>query len=193
MTASQDLQVPLFPLNTVIFPGGVLALRIFEPRYLRMVSECMRNEAVFAIALIRKGEEAGEAAKSYNVGTLVRIVDFSQEKDGLLSIVVKAENRFELKDVEVEHDQLIRAKVRLLPDVETQGLPSRHADLAKLLKSLREQLGGNYARYPVDYDNAVEVSHRLMEMLALPVTRKQTYLERPDVGKELNSLAQFVS
>jgi len=76
------LTIPLFPLHTVLFPGGVLPLRIFEPRYLDMVSECMRHNSGFGVCLIREGKEVGAAAQTYDVGTLVRISYFDRRHDG---------------------------------------------------------------------------------------------------------------
>ena len=63
---SANLQeLPLFPLNSVVFPGGALPLRLFEPRYLDMVKDCMRNEHGFGIVLIKNGQESGSAAEVY--------------------------------------------------------------------------------------------------------------------------------
>ena len=78
--------LPLFPLNAVLFPGGELALRIFEPRYLDLVRECTRQERPFGVCLILDGAEAGAPAMPAAVGTLARIVDFEARTDGLLGI-----------------------------------------------------------------------------------------------------------
>ena len=79
------MQVPLFPLNTVLFPGGPLPLRIFEPRYIDMISERMKADAPFGVLLIREGQEAG-AATTFHIGTLARIADWYQGSDGLLGV-----------------------------------------------------------------------------------------------------------
>ena len=90
--------IPIFPLNTVVFPGGVLPLRVFERRYLGMVSECLRDGKGFGICAIRSGSEVGRAADCYAVGTLVSIQDFDQGEDGLLHIVAAGERRFRILD-----------------------------------------------------------------------------------------------
>src|SRR3954462_12375771 len=82
---------PLFPLNTVLFPGGPLPLRIFEARYVDMVRKCMREGAPFGVILIRAGQEAGEVASVANIGTSARVIDFDQMPDGLLGIVCTGE------------------------------------------------------------------------------------------------------
>ena len=78
--------IPLFPLHTVLFPHGTLPLRIFEPRYLEMVSSCLKTERGFGICLIRSGSEVGKAAETYDTGTLSEITYFNQQADGLLGI-----------------------------------------------------------------------------------------------------------
>ena len=79
--------IPLFPLHTVLFPGGLLPLKIFEARYIDMVSECLRNDSGFGVCLIRQGHEVGQAAITRSVGTYARIMDFQQYPDGLLGIM----------------------------------------------------------------------------------------------------------
>ena len=74
-------ELPLFPLNTVLFPGGPLKLRIFEPRYVDMIGRCMRTEQPFAVALIVEGREVGPA-RTASIGTSARIVDFERLRDG---------------------------------------------------------------------------------------------------------------
>ncbi len=83
------MHLPLFPLNSVIFPGGVLPLRIFESRYLDTVKECSRNQSEFVICLIKDGSEVGDAAKHQNIGTACRIVDWETLSDGLLGIIAQ--------------------------------------------------------------------------------------------------------
>ena len=78
------MQVPLFPLNVVLFPGGPLPLRIFESRYIDMIGERMRNNGPFGVLLIREGVESGGEASTWNIGTLAKIVDWYQGSDGLL-------------------------------------------------------------------------------------------------------------
>ena len=89
------MQVALFPLNTVLFPGGPLPLRVFEPRYLDMISRCMKEDAPFGVLLIRDGHEAGPAT-THHVGTLARVTDWYQGSDGLLGITAIGTERFRL-------------------------------------------------------------------------------------------------
>jgi len=84
--------VPLFPLHTVLFPGGPLPLRIFEARYLDMVSDCLKRDRGFGVVLIEQGREVGEAASCHEVGTLARIIDWDKRDHGLLEIICQGVN-----------------------------------------------------------------------------------------------------
>ena len=84
------VRVPLFPLSTVLFPGGPLPLRIFEARYVDMISRCMKDDSPFGVVLIREGDEVGPA-KTHDIGTLARIVDWYQGSDGLLGVTARGE------------------------------------------------------------------------------------------------------
>ena len=95
-------EIPLFPLSTVLFPGGVLPLRIFEARYLDMIGECLREQKGFGVCAIRSGSEVGRAASCYNVGTLAAVEDFGRSEDGLLAIVAHGERRFRILHSRVE-------------------------------------------------------------------------------------------
>src|ERR1700754_2017230 len=99
-------ELPLFPLNTVLFPGGPLPLRIFEPRYVDMIRKCMREGAPFGVLLIRSGKEVGDVSSAADVGTSARIVDFHQMPDGLLGIVCTGEQKFRVEDRRVQADGL---------------------------------------------------------------------------------------
>ena len=95
-------ELPLFPLNSVIFPGGALPLRLFEPRYLDMVKDCMRNEHGFGIALIKNGQESGQAADVYKTGTECRIGDWETLPDGLLGITAYGETKIYTSALELK-------------------------------------------------------------------------------------------
>src|SRR5215813_11746341 len=91
-------ELPLFPLNTVLFPGGPLPLRIFEPRYVDMVRKCMREGVPFGVLLIRSGQEVGDVSSAVDVGTSVRIVDFHQLPNGLLGILGLGDQKCRVED-----------------------------------------------------------------------------------------------
>ena len=91
-----SITVPLFPLNTVLFPGGVLPLRIFEPRYLDMVSDCLKSDTGIGVVLIKDGAETGKAADTYDTGTLSGISYWHKRPDGILGVTLKGDQRFRI-------------------------------------------------------------------------------------------------
>ena len=107
-------EVPLFPLRVVLFPGGRLPLRIFEPRYTDMVGRCMRHREPFGVIGVHAGEGAKED-RSFKVGCLARIVDWDQGEDGLLQIVAEGEQRFRVHGTSTQDDGLVLGQVERLP------------------------------------------------------------------------------
>lgn len=182
--------LPLFPLNTVLFPGGPLRLRIFEPRYLDMVSRCMRESSNFGVALITEGREAGGAARTTSVGTTARIVDFERLDDGLLGITARGEQRFSIVEVKRQSDGLNIADVNLLPDEPVMEIPEDLGILAELLKQAFVQVGTAYGEDPPLYENASWVGMRLAEILPLPMQEKQQCLEMDNAVERLRLLRE---
>ena len=133
------MNYPLFPLNTVLFPGCILDLQIFEARYLDMVSACMKRGEGFGVVTILEGEEVGEAASRFSaLGCEALIRDFQQRPNGLLGIRVEGGRRFRVERVEVQPNQLTLAEVEWLAEREDVPLLAEHADLAALLGALAE-------------------------------------------------------
>jgi Lon protease-like protein len=179
--------VPLFPLNTVLFPGGPLPLRIFEPRYLAMVSRCLRDDGEFGVVLITGGGEVGEASTAGS-GTLARIVDWYQGADGLLGVTARGTRRFRLDRVSRQADGLYLGDVTLLPDEPRVPLPAEFAPLATLLASIMDELGALYAGMERHPDDATWVGQRLAEILPLPPAEKLACLEAADPLERLRLL-----
>jgi Lon protease-like protein len=184
--------IPLFPLHTVLFPGGVLPLRIFEPRYLDMVSDCLRQDSGFGVCLIREGKEIGAAASTYEVGTLARISWFDRRDDGLLGITVDGERRFRILASEVQPDQLIRAEVELLAPEPVLAIPHDCQLLVRLLQGILEQLDFPYAKLERRYDDAAWLGSRLTEFLPLKLELKQYLLQLEDPLARLERLRAIV-
>lgn len=174
------MNVPLFPLNAVLFPGGPLPLRIFEPRYLDMISRCMKHDAPFGVLLIREGREVGPAT-THTVGTLATVTDWYQGSDGLLGITAIGTERFSLVDAEREHDGLNVGNVELLPPPPSLVLPDDYLALPPILESVMNDLGRLYEDLDRRFDDAVWVAHRFVEILPIGLEQKQLWLESDDV------------
>ncbi len=174
------MQVPLFPLNVVLFPGGPLPLRIFESRYIDMISERMRNEGPFGVVLIRDGVEAGGPAATFGIGTLARITDFYQGSDGLLGVTAIGEQRFRLLDTERAGDGLNIGTIEVIPDEVAVPLPGGAEPLAEILSSVLDDLGKLYETLPRQLDDAGWVANRFIEILPIRLDQKQALLEDND-------------
>ena len=191
MSAAQNDSIALFPLNIVLFPGGALPLRIFETRYVDMVRRCMRGSQAFGVALIREGNEVGPA-ETFDVGTLAKIVDFHQLSDGLLGLSCVGEQRFRILSRGRQADGLNLAEVGWLAPEPAVAVPSRHARLSELLKSVLPQLGEVYTGIEMHLDDAAWVGHRLAEILPIPAADKQKCLELDDPIQRLDLLGPLV-
>jgi Lon protease-like protein len=191
VSAAQNDSIALFPLNIVLFPGGALPLRIFETRYVDMVRRCMRGSQAFGVALIREGNEVGPA-ETFDVGTLAKIVDFHQLSDGLLGLSCIGEQRFRIRSRGRQADGLNLAEVDWLASEPAVAVPSRHARLSELLKSVLPQLGEVYTGIEMRLDDAAWVGHRLAEILPIPLTDKQSCLELDDPIERLDVLGPLV-
>jgi hypothetical protein len=181
-------RIPLFPLNTVLFPGGILPLKIFEPRYLQMISDCMRKGSGFGICLIQEGQEAGGTAEIYQVGTYVEIVDWEQRSDGLLGILVHGERRFRVKHHYTELSGLMMAEIEYLPRLPHVVLPEEFRSLSDMLARIKKEIGAPYDRLEIHLDVAAEVGARLTELLPLRGDIKQSILEMDDPLSRLFAL-----
>lgn len=133
------MTLPLFPLNTVLFPGCVLDLQIFEARYLDMIARCMKQGTGFGVVCILEGEEVGDAPQGIaRVGCEALVRDFQSQDNGLLGIRVEGGRRFEILDTDLQRDELMVAEVEWLDEVPEQPLAEEDQDLLALLKALAE-------------------------------------------------------
>lgn len=170
------MKIPLFPLNTVVFPEGELPLRLFEPRYIDMVSECLRNDSGFGICLIEEGEEAGTPAKFFSMGTYVKITDWDSGDDGLLEIVVKGEQRFKVDSFEIQKDNLCIGDITFL-DEDDELIPDAYQNFSALLKEIGNRYELPFLTESERFDEANWVSDRLAELLPFDLSSKQALLE----------------
>ena len=169
-------QIALFPLRTVLFPGGPLNLRIFEARYIDMIRAALKNESEFGVLQIRSGGEVGPA-QTADVGTSARIVDFHQLPDGLLGISCNGMRRFRLKSRRQQRDGLNLGAVEWLAEPALVRVPVRFEPLVRLLKELLPELGTLYDAVEPRFDDASWVGYRLSEILPLAPEERQHSLE----------------
>ena len=187
------VEMPLFPLASVLFPGGQLQLRIFEPRYLELVRECTRHGTGFGVCLILQGQEVGEPAVPAAIGTIARISDFHRDDDGLLGIVAEGGARFRVARSRVRSDGLLRGDVEVWPDEPGQQVPVEFALLQTILERLIETMAPHWRDAPRSaYDDASWLGFRLAELLPLDVGEQQRMLELNDPVQRLAELRDIL-
>lgn len=186
--------IPIFPLHAVLFPGGPLALRIFETRYLDMVSECLKQESGFGVCLIRDGEEVGKAAQPYDIGTYGTISYWHRRDDGLLGVTVMGERIFRILRTEVRPNQLLMGEVEFLSANQPQAtpVPERFTPLVERLRTVIDQLDHPYIHLARHFDDACWVGSRLAELLPIPLEHKQHFLMLDDAVQRLERIAALL-
>ena len=184
--------LPLFPLNSVVFPGGRLPLRIFEQRYLDMVKQAIADKSPFGICAIREGMEVGGAATPYSVGTLVHVTDWDMPQTGILHIETQARERFVIRSSHVETSGLLMGKVDSIGPETGIAIPHDLALTVEILRQIIQEYGAARFPEPHEFDNAVWVGYRLSEVLPLKLSTKQNLLEMNDSVTRLRILAEFI-
>jgi Lon protease-like protein len=189
---TQHAEIPFFPLNTVLFPGGPLPLRIFEPRYVDMVRNCLRERRSFGVVLIRAGSEVGAVADVAEIGTSAHIADFYQLPDGLLGIACVGERKFRVQRRWVQDDGLNRAEIEWIPEESSVEVPGEYQHLSQLLRRVLPELGDFYRSVTKRFDDATWVGYRLSEILPIALQDKQQCLEIDDPVARLARLSPLI-
>jgi Lon protease-like protein len=174
----------------VLFPGGRLSVRVFEKRYLDMITGCLKYDRPFGVCLIKRGSEVGPVADPQEIGTLARVVQCDMERPGILHIVTRGHERFRLLSSHVQKDQLLVGQVEILAESAAVIAP-RHERLVDALKRVLEQAGEDAYFPPTQWHDAAWVSGRLAELLPLPMGLKQALLELDDINRRLDVLAEL--
>jgi uncharacterized protein len=186
------IRIPIFPLNTVLFPGGLLPLRVFEARYMDMARDCLKYERPFGVCLIREGHEVGAPAISEPVGCLTRIIEWDMQQLGLLHLKTLGGQRFRIRASDTGSLGLVSADVDLIPPEEAISIPERFLACARLLKLVISEQDRPIFAEPHEFDNAAWVGYRLAEILPVPLGAKQKLLELNDSIARLEILQQYL-
>ena len=185
--------LPIFPLNTVLFPGGVLPLRVFEPRYMDMVKACLKDASPFGICLIREGQETGKPAVPETIGCTARIIDWDMEQLGVLQIRTLGEERFHIIGSRDNGKGLILAEVETMAAEEETSVPTEFLGCVELVRKVIASVGEEAFAKPYQYESASWVGYRLSELLPIKNAAKQKLMELSDPVARLEVLAQFLT
>ncbi len=210
MQSNADNWLPLFPLKTVLFPGGVLPLRVFETRYVDMVRERMKAGAPFGVVAIREGGEVGQAAEPHAVGTLAHIIEWDMPEFGVLLLNTRGGERFRIIETRTQPSQLIEARTEALtndaslpeeaPRDDTGESLSLCANVLRvLIADLQQRMQADDADdfispfpEPHRLDDPGWVADRWAEMLPIPLEEKQQLLEMSDAGERLRCVESYL-
>ena len=184
-------KIALFPLQLVLFPGSQLPLRIFETRYIDLVSECLQSDSGFGICLIQQGSEVGGGALCCPVGCYTKIIDWTQLEDGLLGITIQAERRFRAEHFSERANKLLEAEVEWLEDDET-AVGEEFELLQDTLTRILEHFDVQYDAQEVLMNNASWLGYRLAEFLPLSNEEKQGLLELDSNENRLTRLQKIL-
>jgi uncharacterized protein len=183
-------ELPLFPLDSVLFPGGTLALKIFEQRYLDMAKTCLKDSLPFGIVLIREGEEVGIPAVPESIGTLARVTDWDMQQLGVLQLRVRGAERFKIHSHTVSKNGLIVGQVSMLAD-ELHVDSAEHIACADFLRKVYAKTGA-HTTGEQRFDDAAWVGFRVTELLPFNHEIKQKMLELTDARMRIEILFQFL-
>ncbi len=189
----------IFPLNTVLFPDGVLPLRIFEPHYMDLVRECSTADLPFGVCLIIEGSEVGPPARHEAIGCTARIVDFDTDPSGLLSLRTLGGQRFRIVERRVRQDGLIRADIEMIDPDLVVAVPAEFSACEVLLRRLVDDLAvrvpdpmQRMIAEPCHFDSAGWVANRLSEFLPIAPRARQKLMELGDGVTRLSLIHQYL-
>jgi len=196
--ATESVQMPLFPLGTVLFEDGRLPLQIFETRYLNMVGRCTRNDEPFGVVLIRRGSDArnapdAEQPQIFQIGTAARIVDFNQLANGNLGITARGERKFRVLETREQDDHLLMGRVVYLPAEPELAVAPEYGALVDILRELLKHPTIQKLGVQVDFDDARSVGWRLAELLPIEPEIKQSLLQLQLPRERLQELTRIVN
>ena len=180
--------IPIFPLNTVLYPGGLLALKIFEQRYLDMTKACIRDATPFGVCRIREGREVGLPAVPDQLGCTALIEQWDMPHLGVFHLQTRGQHPFRILQQTTQADGLIRAEIELLEETAGAIRQESFALCRRALEQIIEKIGAEYFSPPLAYDDPRWTSYRLAEVLPLDLEERQGLLELRNDGERLQRL-----
>ncbi|GAB3092444.1 ATP-dependent protease [Aestuariicella hydrocarbonica] len=185
-------RLALFPLSNPLFPEQKMTLQIFEPRYLSLVSRCLKNDEGFGVVQIREGREVGSTPQVFQFGVEARIIDWEQLDNGLLGITVVGCRKFTLQNTQVDKDHLMEAEVTWLPEEALRPIPDRYDGLVDLAEQLRQHPVVSVLNLPT-VKNSRDLGWQLCQLLPLSAPDKVALLSLDDPEVRLEHLAERVA
>ncbi len=201
-TFSTNCWIPLFPLGTALFPGGFIALKIFEARYLDMMKRCLREDAPFGVISILDekifASDAKAIANFSNIGTLAKLEEFDPIQPALYMTKSYGTQRFRVLEIRQESDGLWMGQIELIDADPATPLPREHEKVASLLEEIisiiksEDLLGDQPFKAPANLNDCGWVSNRLAELLPLPLAQKNHLLAQSNPRIRLDLISEII-
>jgi Lon protease-like protein len=176
----------------VLFPEGLLPLRVFEARYMDMTRDCLKRDQPFGVCLIHEGSEVGAPAVPEGIGCLAKILEWDMQQQGILNLRTRGGQRFRIVKRETGTQGLISADVELIPPEASVAVPEKFASCVRLVEMVVVDQGKPIFAEPHAFDDAAWVGYRLTEILPVPLAAKQKLLELTDSLARLSILQRFL-
>ncbi|MBI1990798.1 MAG: LON peptidase substrate-binding domain-containing protein [Betaproteobacteria bacterium] len=191
VTSHVPVEIHIFPLNTVLFPGGVLPLKVFEQRYLEMTKICISENRQFGVCLIKEGQETGTPAVPQEIGCLARIAQWDMPQLGVFHLLAEGTQRFRIVCSSVEKNGLIAASIETLP-FEPEVAP-QDTLCGEVLQAIIAKIGAEHFPAPHRFDDAAWIGYRLSEVLPINLDARQRLLQMSDPQARLAELSRILS
>jgi Lon protease-like protein len=188
-----SLEIPLFPLSAHLLPGGRISLRIFEPRYVRMIKEACKNDSSFGICMLNAKGNKDRNEHIYSIGTFAKVIDFDTLDNGFLGVTVEGSKCFDIKSITTESDGLRLGECQWLDEWTVQ---SEEHSIAPIDEKLME-IFDKYPEFNTLYQNPkfsdpVWVIYRWLELIPVDAEKKQHLMQQKDYLKALSFLTELV-
>ncbi len=186
-------ELPLFPLSTVLFPYGRMPLQIFEPRYVDLVSDCLKHETEFGVVWIREGNEVvvdtdHAMPRLAQIGCTARIVDWDALPRGRLGVTIEGHTKFRVLATQQRPNYLVVADVEMLPEDELHAIPEHASDLVEVLRQLSEHPLVARLKVEPNVADAGRLTNQLAQLLPIPAAEKFALLIESDPLQRLDRL-----
>ena len=198
MTVSSTFELPLFPLQAVLFPDGLLSLKVFEARYLDLIGSCLREARPFGVVMLRQGAEVRQGADAVtfeSIGTIAELMDVDSAQAGILQVRCRGTGRFQVKKSHQQSDGLWLANAAGIADDDPTPPPEAMLEtvrgLANAIATLKAK-GAEPFLQPYRFDSAGWVANRWCEILPISLAAKQKLMELPDAQVRLQLVDEFL-
>lgn len=200
MPSDTLISLPLFPLQAVLFPGGLLSLKVFEARYLDLIGSCLRSRKPFGVVALRSGREVKEASRKdpqslEETGVIAELIDVDSAQAGILQVRCRGTRRFAVRSLDQQSDGLWQAQVMQIADDMDAAPPEAMHETVRALASAIASLKGQGSEpfiEPYRFDSASWVANRWCEILPISLAAKQKLMELPDGLVRLQLVDDFL-